>query len=243
MARTKKVVDENIEQVEDVKDVNTNNDLEKENKELKSKLESQENQLNEQANQLNQLTKMIAQLQNQMSMNSSQQQKSDNTFADENVEIVYYGWGQYTLSDKDGAGVITFLDSYEPETIDTLTLKSVMTSNNKNKFFKTGIIGFTDDRIYKIYGMVKPFLLTKENIKSLFEGNYEQIERKLNEVIRGNELVKTTICYQTIRMMGKEELDNIIPIQNVLRRYFGIQNIDTAIASVAWARDLGFIKN
>ena len=250
MARTKKVVE--TEEVKETKVIETTDKNKTKNNtvDLQSQLDKSQAENEAMKKQLEEMQKMMLQLQQtvltqQQTVNS---QSQNNSFSDnDSVEIVSYAWGRLGLTDKDNTVVLDFRDSYEVEKIPYRQFLYIATTKNKNEFFKKGLVALVGDskKYYNNIGVVEPYVLSKENIIKIYELPYNEAIKKIESLINKKEdRVWTTIYYQTLRMLAKEEIKdaNVLNTINiVLSQYFGVRSIQTAIGMVNLAKDINFV--
>ena len=250
MANTnKKVKEENVEEVKAVKTKtkNTKKD-ESVQADLQSQLDKEKSEKEEMKRQLKEMESMMLQLQQAMLM-QNQQQANTSTGNNDNdmVDIVSYVWGRFSLTDKDGAVVVGFKDAYEVEKISYRQLMEIATTKNKNNFFKKGLIALVGDskKYYNNIGVSEPYVLSKENLIKIYQGTYQDAVKKIESLIdKKEDRVWTTIYYQTLRMLAKNEINDaniLMTINLTLTQYFGVRSIQTAIGMVNLAKDLNYV--
>lgn len=249
MARTKKV-EEEIKEVKTTEENTTKKStVKKETVDLQSQLDKSQAENEAMRKQLEEMQKMMLQLQQtvltQQTVNAQQQ---NNSISDnDSVEIVSYAWGRLGLTDKDNTVVLDFRDSYEVEKIPYRQFLDIATTKNKNEFFKKGLVALVGDskKYYNNIGVVEPYVLSKENIIKIYELPYNEAIKKIESLISKKEdRVWTTIYYQTLRMLAKEEINDakvLNTINIVLTQYFGVRSIQTAIGMVNLAKDINFV--
>lgn len=256
MARTKK--EETLNDVVVEKEVKTenkqdNNSLQvelentkKENNEMKQQMEMMKQQIEMMKQQSEQQMQMMIQLQQNMMM--QQQSNIDNSSFNKNskVKIISYTWGKLSLTDVNGTTIVKFKDSYIPETITYNQLQQILTTKNKDEFFNKGLVAFVDEseKYYDSEGIVKPFVLSKENILSLYKNDFNTCVKRLDEIIAGDERVKTSIFWQTIRMLAKGEIQDMqiaMTIPMILQQYFKCKNYQSCIGQVNLLKDINYI--
>ena len=221
--------------------VDLNIELEKE----KTEKEELKKQLELMKQQMEQNQQMMMQLQQSILMQHS---KPINGIVNmnEKVNIVSYAWGRLTLKDAHGSSIVKFKDSYEVETISYNSLQQIMTTENKNKFFKTGLVAFVgeSEKFYESEGIDKPFVLSKENLIEVYKLPYDQCINKLNQLISNDERVKQCILWQSVRLLAKQEINDMNAyslIPSVLMSYFGCRNVESAKGQVNLAKDIGYL--
>ena len=249
MANTKKTKNEENEEVK-IEKTTTKTKTTKSNEiDLKSQLDKSNAENEAMKKQLEEMQKMMLQLQQTV----LSQQKTDAQFQNigvndnESIEIVSYAWGRLGLTDKEGAIVLDFKDSYEVEKIPYRQLLDIATTKNKNNFFKTGLVALVGDskKYYNNIGVIEPYVLSKENIIKIYELPYNEAIKKIESLIgKKEDRIWTTIYYQTLRMLAKEEIEDAKVLNNiniVLTQYFGVRSIQSAIGMVNLAKDVNFV--
>lgn len=216
---------------------------------LQAQLDKEKSEKEAMEKRLKEMETMMLQLQQTMLMQSQQNVNIPAGINDNDpVEIISYGWGKLSLADKDGAIVVSFRDAYEVEKISYRQLMEIATTKNKNNFFKKGLIALVGDskKYYNNIGVTEPYILSKENLISLYKGTYQDAVKKIESLIdKKEDRVWTTIYYQTLRMLAKNEISdaNILTTINLtLTQYFGVRSIQTAIGMVNLAKDLNIVR-
>ena len=243
MSTTKKTnsTEKEVKETKTEAKVDLNIELEKE----KSEKEELKQQLELMKQQMEQNQQMMMQLQQSMLV---QQPKPTNGMVDmnEKISIVSYAWGRLSLKDAHGSTIVRFKDSYEVEIISYNELRQIMTTDNKNKFFKTGLVAFVgeSEKFYESELISKPFVLSKENLIEIYKLPYDQCINKLNQLISNDERVKQCILWQSVRLLAKQEINDMNAyslIPSVLMSYFGCRNVESAKGQVNLAKDVGYI--
>lgn len=252
----KTIIDEEVKDVKTTKQTSKKTDnksdlqieldkTKQEKDDMKQQIELLKQQIELMKQQSEQQTQMMMQVQQSMLM--QQMNSTSNKQRNEKVEIVSYAWGRLSLCDNSGATVVTFKDSYIPETITYNQLQQLMTTKNKNTYFKKGLVAFIgeSEKYYDEEGIVKPFVLSKENILSIYKNDVDTCFKKLDGIIAGDDRVKTAVFWQTIRMLAKNEIEDIqvamsIPI--VLQQYFKCRNYQSCIGQVNLLKDINYIE-
>lgn len=226
--------------------IETKADLNIELEKEKNEKEELKKQLELMKQQMEQNQQMMMQLQQSMLL---QQSKPTNGLVNmnEKVNIVSYAWGRLTLKDAHGSTIVRFKDSYEVETISYNALQQIMTTENKNKFFKTGLVAFVgeSEKFYESEGIDKPYVLSKENLIELYKLPYDQCINKLNQLISNDDRVKQCILWQSVRLLAKQEVADMTAyslIPSVLMSHFGCRNVESAKGYVNLAKDVGYLR-
>lgn len=213
---------------------------------LKSELEKEKQANEDLKKQMEQMQQMMMQLQ-QTVLASQTVNKQVAPSNNAKVQLMSCAWGKLGLNDVNNSTIIEFEDTYAVETISYNVLQQLLTIENKNKFFKTGLVCFVGDseKYYDEEGIPKPYILTKENIIKIYQQPYDKVINDLDKVINKDDRVFTVIFWQTVRMLAKNEIQDstvLSMINTVLNQYFKCRNIESAKGQVNLAKDINFIK-
>lgn len=244
MARTKKVVEENTEEVvvnaneeivqsEVKKETSTDNTLKQENEALK-------NQLNEQAGQIAQLNQMLMQLL------ANQQQIVPQQKDDETILLGSSMYGREALCDALGNEMIVFNGFGDIKPISKDLFTSVYIPKNE-KFFRSGLVYFVgeSEKYYDIKKIRKPLIIpTEEELIRILNLDNVGMTAELDKITanKTNKLAMANLpnAISLILIDGKVNMNPMVT--GAISAYFGL-DINKTISMVMWATQSGICSN